>query len=137
MRGLHGSEIDRNGEVLIQIIEQGLRVPASEWPEAPKSKRSEPEAAGQVDLLQAVLKAIALKEEIAPALLAGASDLQELVDAKHHRDKLDLPILHGWRRKLAGETLLEVLRGRRHVSIDPQTGALKLIAHEPGTATDV
>jgi hypothetical protein len=70
-----------------------------------------------------------LKEEIAPALLAGASDLQELVDAKGHRDQLDLPILHGWRRKLAGETLLEVLQGTLHVSIDTRTGALKLISH--------
>jgi hypothetical protein len=42
---------------------------------------------------------------------------------------LDLPILHGWRRKLAGETLLEVLQGTLHVSIDPRTGALKLISH--------
>jgi ribonuclease D len=129
MRGLHGSEVERNGEALIKVIERGLAVPESEWPEAPKSKRPEPEAAGQVDLLQAVLKAIALKEEIAPSLLAGASDLQELVDAKLHREKLDLPILHGWRRKLAGETLLDVLQGKLHVSIDPRTGTLKLTSH--------
>ena len=137
MRGLHGSEVERNGETLIKVIEHGLAVPASQWPEAPKSKRPEPEAAGQVDLLQAVLKAIALKEEIAPALLAGASDLQELVHAKQRRDELDLPILHGWRRKLAGETLLKVLRGTLHVSIDPQTGALKLVSHEHDTSTNV
>ncbi|MEP6888114.1 MAG: ribonuclease D [Nitrospirales bacterium] len=129
MRGLHGSEVERNGEALITVIERGLAVPESEWPEAPKSKRPEPEAAGQVDLLQAVLKAIALKEEIAPTLLAGASDLQELVDAKHDREKLDLPILHGWRRTLAGETLLDVLQGKLHVSIDQRTGTLTLTSH--------
>jgi ribonuclease D len=127
MRGLHGSEAERNGEALIKVIERGLAVPESEWPEVPKSKRPDPEAAGQVDLLQAVLKALALKEEIAPALLAGASDLQELVDAKLHRETLDLPILHGWRRQLAGETLLKVLTGKLHVSIDPRNGALKLM----------
>ena len=129
MRGLHGAEVERNGEALLKVIERGLAVPESEWPEAPKSKRPEPEAAGQVDLLQAVLKAIALQEEIAPTLLAGASDLQELVDAKHHRDKLELPILHGWRRTLAGQTLLDVLQGKIHVSIDPRTGTLKLMSH--------
>lgn len=126
MRGLHGSEVERNGEALIKVIERGLAVPESEWPDVPKSKRPDPEAAGQVDLLQAVLKAIALKEEIAPTLLAGASDLQELVEAKHRRETLDLPILHGWRRRLAGETLLEVLKGTLHVSIDPRHGTLKL-----------
>jgi len=92
----------------------------------PGTKRPEPEAAGQVDLLQAVLKAIALREEIAPSLLAGASDLQELVDAKHQREKLDLPILQGWRKTLAGETLLEVLDGKLQVGIDPSTGTLHL-----------
>jgi ribonuclease D len=126
MRGLHGSEVERNGEALIKVIERGLAVPEAEWPEAPKGKRPEPEAAGQVDLLQAVLKAIALKEEIAPTLLAGASDLQEVVDAKQHREKLDLPILNGWRRALAGETLLNVLRGKVRVGIDPQTGTVTL-----------
>jgi ribonuclease D len=129
MRGLHSSEVERNGEALIKVIERGLAVPESEWPEAPKNKRPEPEAAGQVDLLQAVLKAIALQEEIAPTLLAGAADLQELVEAKHHREKLDLPILHGWRRKLAGETLLDVLQGKIHVSVDPRAGTLKLTSH--------
>lgn len=126
MRGLHGSEVERNGEALIKVIERGLAVSEAEWPEVPKSKRPEPEAAGQVDLLQSVLKAIALKEEIAPTLLAGASDLQELVDAKQHREKLDLPILNGWRRALAGETLLDVLRGKVRVGIDPQTGTVTL-----------
>ncbi len=126
MRGLHASEAERNGEALLRVIERGLAVPESDWPEAPKTKRPEPEAAGQVDLLQAVLKAIALREEIAPSLLAGASDLQELVDAKHQREKLDLPILQGWRKTLAGETLLEVLDGKLQVGIDPSTGTLHL-----------
>jgi len=79
-----------------------------------------------VDLLQAVLKALAKDEHIAPTLLATASDLQALVDAKDGRDKLDLPILHGWRRKLAGERLLQVLDGKTVVSLDRHTGKLRL-----------
>src|SRR2546422_3371447 len=46
---------------------------------------------------------------------------RSLVDAKHGRDKLDLPILHGWRRKLAGERLLQVLDGKTVVSLDRHT----------------
>ena len=127
MRGLHASEAERNGEALLSVIERGLAVPESDWPEAPKRKRPEPEAAGQVDLLQAVLKAIALERgDCSLACSAGASDLQELVDAKHQREKLDLPILQGWRKTLAGETLLEVLDGKLQVGIDPSTGTLHL-----------
>ena len=129
-RGLHPSEADRNGETLLGIIRQGLALPEIEWPKVPRVRRPEPEAAGQVDLLQAVLKTCAQSEEIAPSLLAGVSDLQVLVDAKPtDRDKLDLPILRGWRRRLAGETLLRVLEGKTVVSVDSQTGKLRLTSH--------
>ena len=129
-RGLHPSEADRNGEILLGIIRHGLGQPESEWPKIPRARRPEPESAGQVDLLQAVLKACAQEAEIAPSLLASVSDLQTLVDAKRSdRDRLDLPILHGWRRRLAGETLLRVLDGNTVVSVDSQTGKLRLTSH--------
>lgn len=122
MRGLHHSEVDRNGAALIAAIKRGVDSPEHEWPDIPRTRRPEPEAAGQVDLLQAVLKAVALEEAIAPSLLASAADLQVLVDAKQERRQLDLPVLHGWRRKLAGERLLEVVEGKASVRIDPETG---------------
>lgn len=124
IRGLHGGEVEKRGEAILAAIQQGLAVPPSEWPEVAPSKRPEPESAGQVDLLQAVLKARATEEHIAPTLLATSSDLQALVEAKHDRDKLDLPILSGWRRKLAGELLLQVLEGKVSVSVDHKSGKL-------------
>jgi ribonuclease D len=93
------------------------------------SRRPEPESAGQVDLLQAVLKARANEEHMAPTLLATSSDLQALVEAKQDREKLDLPILSGWRRKLAGELLLQVLAGKISVSVDHKSGKLKVAHH--------
>ena len=125
-RGLHGSEVERKGEAILAAIQRGLAAPESEWPAVPAARGPEPESSGRVELLQAVLKARAKDEHIAPSLLATASDLQALVDAKHDRDKLDLPILHGWRRKLAGDTLLDVLDGKRAVSLDRHTGKLRL-----------
>jgi ribonuclease D len=126
IRGLHPSEVERNGEAMLAAIKAGLAVPQSEWPEVPKTSRPEPEAAGLVDLLQAALKALASKEHIAPSLLASSADLQALVEAKHERETLDLPILQGWRRELAGEALLDILRGRTTLSVDPKTGKLRL-----------
>ncbi len=126
-RGVHPSEADRNGEAVLGAIRLGLSLPEAEWPEVPRVRRIEPESAGQVDLLQAVLKARAEEEEIAPSLLANASDLQALVAAKPaQRANLELPILHGWRRKLAGELLLSVLEGTVLVSIHPRDGKLRL-----------
>lgn len=127
-RGLHQAEAERNGDALLALIKKGLAVPPSEWPEVPKVSRPEPDAAGLVDLLQAVVKARALEEEIAPSLLASAADLQTLVDAKQDRGKLDLPLLRGWRRKLAGDAVLQVLEGKIAASVDPRSGKVRLDA---------
>lgn len=129
VRGLHGGEVEKRGELILAAIQRGLAVPPSEWPEVAPSKRPEPESAGLVDLLQAVLKARANEEHIAPTLLATSSDLQELVEAKHERHKLDLPIMNGWRRKLAGELLLQVLEGKVLVSVDHKKGTVK-VSHQ-------
>ena len=122
-RGLHGSEADRNGETILAVIETALTLPPSDWPEVPKERKPEPESAGLVELLQAVMKARALDEEIAPTLLATSADLQALVDAKDRAD-LDLPILKGWRRELLGSILLDILDGKLAVAIDPATATL-------------
>jgi ribonuclease D len=126
IRGMHPSEVERNGDVILAIIRHASALPPSEWPDIPRGRKPEPEATGQVELLQAVLKARALEQDIAPSLLAGTSDLQTLVDAKHDRQTLDLPILRGWRRTLAGEVLLGVLNGETAVSIDPRSGKILL-----------
>jgi ribonuclease D len=123
VRGLHGSEADRNGEQILAVIQTASRLPPSDWPEVPKERKPEPESAGLVELLQAVMKARALDEEIAPTLLATSADLQALVDAKDRSD-LELPILKGWRRELLGTILLDILDGKLAVVIDPATARL-------------
>lgn len=135
VRGLHGSEADRNGEALLEMIRTALALPPSAWPEVPKDRKPEPESAGLVELLQAVLKARATEAEIAPTLLATTADLQALVDAKTNRESLDLPILKGWRRLLLGELLLEVLEGKRAVMVDPKSGAI--VWSPPSIQTDI
>lgn len=125
VRGLHGSEADRNGETILAAIQTALSLPASEWPQVPKERRTEPESAGLVELLQAVLKARAMEEEIAPTLLATSADLQALVEAKDRAD-LDLPVLKGWRRELLGNILLDILAGKLAVAIDPASATLTL-----------
>lgn len=123
VRGLHGSEADRNGETILATIQAALALPPSAWPEVPKERKPEPESAGLVELLQAVMKARALEEEIAPTLLATTADLQLLVDAKN-RSQLDLPLLKGWRRELLGDMLLDLLEGKLAIAIDPSSGTL-------------
>jgi ribonuclease D len=126
LRGLHGSEIDRNGEQLISTITSSLALQPSDWPHVPKDRKPEPESIGLVELLQAVLKARAAEAEIAPTLLATSADLQALVEAKEKHKTADLPLLRGWRRELIGELLLQILDGGVTVSVDPVKGVLRM-----------
>lgn len=125
VRGLHASEVDRNGESIFAVIHAALALPSSAWPVLTKERKLEPESNGFVELLQAIVRARALDEEIAPTLLATTADLQELVDAKTNRSALDLPLLKGWRRTLVGELLLDALDGKVAFSIDQRTRTIR------------
>ena len=125
VRGLHASEIDRHGESILAAIHTALALPSSAWPELAKERKPEPESNGFVELLQAIVKARALEKEIAPTLLATTADLQELVDAKTNRSRLDLPLLKGWRRILVGELLLDALDGKVAFTVDQQTRTIR------------
>jgi ribonuclease D len=125
LRGVHPSEAERNGEQVIATIQSALALPPSAWPAAPRDRKPEPESTGLVELLQAVLKASAAAEGIAPSLLATTADVQTLIESKRQRVPADLPLLRGWRRQLVGELLLQVLQGTVLVSVDPQMGTLQ------------
>ena len=135
LRGLHSSEVDRHGGQLLATITSALALPPSAWPEIPSERKPDPESTGIVELLQAVLKARAAEEGIAPTMLATSADLQTLVEARQNLTDLDLPILHGWRRKLAGELLLQVLDGAVTVTVDRTSGALRMIQGRPSNAS--
>jgi ribonuclease D len=126
LRGLHGSEIDRNGEQLVATVTASLALPPSAWPQVPRDRKPEPESIGLVELLQAVLKARAAEAEIAPTLLATSADLQALVEAKEKNKTLDLALLRGWRRELIGDLLMQILDGSVTVAVDPVKGVLRM-----------
>lgn len=126
LRGLHGSEIERSGELLVTTIQKALTLPPSDWPNVSRERKPEPESVGLVELMQAVLKARAAAAEIAPTLLATSADLQALVDAKEKNLTVDLPLLRGWRRELVGELLVQVLEGKVSVSVDSVSGVLQI-----------
>jgi len=131
LRGVHSSEVDRHGGQLLATITLALALPPAAWPEVPSERKPDPESTGIVELLQAVLKARAAEEGIAPTMLATSADLQLLVDTKQNRTTLTVPILHGWRRQLVGELLLQVLDGAVSLRVDRTSGALRMTSGHP------
>jgi ribonuclease D len=126
LRGVHSSEVDRHGGQLLASITSALALPPSAWPAVPSERKPDPESTGIVELLQAVLKARAAEEGIAPTMIATSADLQTLAEAKQNRAALDVPILRGWRRQLVGDLLLQVLDGAVIISVDKVSGALRM-----------
>jgi ribonuclease D len=133
LRGVHSSEVDRNGVQLLATITSALALPSSAWPEVPSARKPDPESTGIVELLQAVLKARAAEEGIAPTIIATSTDLQTLVEAKQNRTALRVPILHGWRRQLAGDLILQVLDGEITISVDQVSGTLRMNSKRPSS----
>jgi ribonuclease D len=126
LRGIHSSEVDRQGGQILASITSALALPPSAWPNVPSERKPDPESTGLVELLQAVLKARAAQEGIAPTILATSADLQMLAETKQNRTTLNLPILQGWRRQLAGNLLLQVLEGAVTISVDRTSSALRM-----------
>jgi ribonuclease D len=135
LRGVHPSEAERSGEQVIATIQSAQALPPSAWPAMPHERRPEPESTGLVELLQAVLKARAAAEGIAPSLLATTADVQALVESKRQAVPVDLPLLRGWRRQLVGELLLQVLQGTVLISVDAKSGALQIEAQSTPPST--
>jgi ribonuclease D len=126
LRGIHSSEVDRQGGQILTSITSALALPPSAWPNVPSERKPDPESTGIVELLQAVLKARAAQEGIAPTMLATSADLQMLVETKQNRTTLNIPILQGWRRQLVGDLLLQVLEGVVTISVDRTSSALRM-----------
>ncbi|OFV87110.1 MAG: hypothetical protein A3J75_07660 [Acidobacteria bacterium RBG_16_68_9] len=73
-----------------------------------------------------MIRSRAEEAQIAPSLLATHADVQLLVQRHAAGNAADLPILQGWRRKIAGNDLVALLEGRASVEIDPARGCVRL-----------
>lgn len=124
LRGLHPREAKRSADALLETIERGRQVPASERPFVAKRERLTPEAEAKVELLQAVLRALCRAEEVAPPVVASGGDVEELVrDLEAGTvEESGSALLRGWRRELVGNELIRFLEGAVSVHLDPKTG---------------
>ena len=112
IRGLELKTIQKHGEALLAVIQQGQKSAKENWPIKIEGKRLSPAQDALVDVLMAVLRARGAEHEVSPALLANRKELESLV-----LGQTDTPVLHGWRAELAGHDLHAVLAGKRAIKI--------------------
>jgi ribonuclease D len=107
IRGLEPGQLKRNGERWLELIRASRALPDADWPTQRKpTKRLSANQEAIVDLLMCALRLLADQQQTTPALLASRHDLERLTVGER-----DIELLHGWRRRIAGDALLSVLSG--------------------------
>lgn len=108
IRGLEAGSIRKQGETLLKLIAEAKALPKEQWPRDKKrpAKLSVQQEA-MTDLLFCGLRLLAEQNQITPAAVASRKELEALVSGER-----DLELMHGWRRVIAGNMLVQILEGR-------------------------
>ena len=101
-----GFERSSAGSAIIDAVKAGLSMPADRLPRISRKERPKPPA-DVTELLKVLLKRQCEKYDVAPKLIANASDLDEIA----LDDNADVPAMKGWRRDVFGEIALKLKRG--------------------------
>lgn len=115
VRGLQPAVVERYGEQLVALLDAARAHPPEPLPESERPEALSEDQEAAVDVLAGVLRQLAAAQELNPASIASRKDLQNLMRGA----RAESPLLHGWRRGVAGEQLLDVLEGRCRVHIQP------------------
>jgi ribonuclease D len=118
IRGLNPGQLRRRGEELLTAVQRGLERPPVPF----EGERRPPPAASDAPLValgEALVRSRALEAGLAYELIAARADLQAVVTSvRQGSAEPGVRTLEGWRRELVGAELLELLAGRRTLSVD-------------------
>jgi ribonuclease D len=112
IRGLEEGTIKRSGRALLDAIATGREQPKEQWPEVKKGPRLPAEQDSLVDVMMALLRERCREQAISPGAVAGRRNLEKLIMGER-----DIPLLHGWRATVAGQSLLALLEGELSLTV--------------------
>ncbi len=113
IRGLDAGLLKRSGNELLDLIEKAQATPREAWPSLPKGPRLSPAQEPLVDLGMALLRERCREQNISPGAVGSRKEIEALL----HGEDSELPLLHGWRRAVAGETLQRLFAGELSLSV--------------------
>ena len=130
IRGVQQRTMRRHRQEIIEAVRSGLAAEPVKL-ESAERDRSDTRDAPLVSLAEALARARAIDAGLAYELVATRSDVQAVVAAvRRGSAEPDVRTLKGWRRKLVGAELLDLLAGRRSLDVDPD-GHLR-VSGRPG-----
>ena len=103
------------GAAILKAVAHGLARDPKTIPDF-KGRGEEMSAAQQAasEVLKLALKVACETENVAPKLLASASE----IDAVAVDDNADVPLLHGWRREVFGNMALDIKHGKACIGME-------------------
>ena len=105
--------IDNSGEKILSCVKKALELKETDLPSIKKPKRLSADQEIIADLLLTLLKLIASKQNISPANIANRKMIEKLILGEK-----DIALLQGWRNKLAGEKLQNLLSNKVGLHIE-------------------
>jgi len=113
----------RDTQKFIDAVQDALRSPVADWPEAWDATRPDTRLDPIIALLGVVVSSTATAQDVSRSYLAPREALFEL--ATHYLEGTldeitDLPVLQDWRGELVGRDLLALLKGQRVVGFDDE-----------------
>lgn len=108
VRGMRESLRAEDARQAVACIKKGLSCPKEQLPQVHEKLKNEHNVDIVVDLMNAVVHLRARENHIAPQTLAPQAELMKL--ARGHDDECEL--LKGWRYKVIGKELKELLKGK-------------------------
>ncbi len=98
---------------LVDAVAAGTKVPEDDLPSLDKRRRPVGDVDGAVDLMVALVRLRAREHGVAMPLMASRDDLERLAAG----EKEASPLLEGWRKKMVGDELVELLEGRLELGL--------------------
>ena len=119
IRGINEATLRRRGRAILEVVERAREhepIPVEgERPAQPNALD-----APVISLAESLVRTRALEEELAYELIAARADLQAIVLAmRDGSPQPEVRTLQGWRREVVGNELLELLAGRRALTVGP------------------
>ena len=114
---LSADYIKKNGQAILQVLEQAAAMDPSQYPKHEAFTRLNNQQQALADCLMAISKDITERNQIALASVAGKKDIDKLVVGK-----TDNKLMSGWRHEMLGQHLSRFLQGE--IAVTCQDGKL-------------
>lgn len=127
VRGLPRPVEAAHGKEIVEATLRGIATPPGRFPFARQHEPS-PTERFRADALWAAAQCICTGKSLDASLVTSRQEVGDLLhQVTSGREPTDSPLLKGWRRAALGQPLLDLLNGKRAVTLDWSEQALRLV----------